>query len=216
MKFFNTLLLALTASVVSAAPTATTDDDSVTIPSEAIVGQFSLAPEEYPVFVHQNDTSFVLLLNSTVLDEAYSSNSKRDAEAWGWIKFRPGQPINKREADASPWGWIKFRPGQPINKREADASPWGWIKFRPGQPINKREAEADADADAEAWGWIKFRPGQPINKREAEADAEPWGWIKFRPGQPINKREAEAEAQPWDSLLANFADFSRRDAEADA
>lgn len=225
MKLLNTLLLAITASAVSAAPTATEVDDSMTVPTEAIVGEYALASEEFPVFISQDDQSFVLILNTTVLDTAYDSVSKRDAEASpGWIKFWTGQPINKREADASP-GWIKFWTGQPINKRDAQASP-GWIKFWTGQPINKRDAEASPgwikfwtgqpinkrEADASP-GWIKFWTGQPINKRDAEASP---GWIKFWTGQPINKRDAQADAEPWASLVSQFGDAAKRDANADA
>lgn len=162
MKFINTLLLTLAASVVSAAPTAT--DGSFAVPTEAILGKIDLAADEFPFLVSDGEHTSVVLLNSTVMDEAYSTVTKRDAEPWGWIRFFPGQPIGKREA-------------------EAEASPWGWIRFFPGQPIGKREA----DAEAEPWGWIKFFPGQPIGKRDAVA--EPWGWIRFFPGQPIGKRE---------------------------
>lgn len=161
MKFVNTLLLSLAASVVSAAPAATpVDDGSVSVPTEAILGRIDLNPEEFPYIVSDGENTSIVLFNTTILDEAYSGVTKRDAEPWGWIKFFPGQPIGKREADASPWGWIKFFPGQPIGKRDAEAEPWGWIKFFPGQPIGKR------DAEAEPWGWIKFFPGQPIGKRE--------------------------------------------------
>lgn len=190
MKFLPTVLFALATSYVAAAPAYTSDEEVLAAPTEAIIGQFSLSSDEYPVIVSQNEQTYIVLLNSTIMDEAYADTTKRDAK-WGWIRFRKGQPVNKREAEAdAKWGWIRFRKGQPVNKRdagadaeayaEAEADAYETSEYEIGEPAAKRDAEADAK-----WGWIRFRKGQPVNKREADAEAK-WGWIRFRKGQPVN------------------------------
>lgn len=163
MKLSFAFLAAAAAVFVSAAPTAdVTDSNDIVFPTEAVLGKFELAKDEIPIYVGEGDESYIVLLNSTIVDLAFadvsssSSNAKREAEAWGWVRYRVGQIQAKREAEADPWGWVKYRVGQIQAKRDADASPWGWVKYRVGQIQAKRDANADADA----WGWVTYRPGQ--------------------------------------------------------
>lgn len=138
--------LTLVASVF-AAPVETTENDTLSIPTEAIINYLDLeGAKDIAILPMANSTdSGILFLNTTVLDQALatenesSSLSKREADAWHWIKLAWGQPIYKRDAtpDANPWHWIDLSWGQPIYKREAkpDAEAWHWINLAWGQPI---------------------------------------------------------------------------------
>ncbi|PVH16760.1 uncharacterized protein CXQ87_004312 [Candidozyma duobushaemuli] len=188
MKFSTTAIIAAAASLVSAAPAPSPTvsavpsavESSFGVPTEAIIGQFSFDSDEYPLSVTYGDRRYVILLNSTIMEQAYASlpgdKQKREAEAaWGWLRFMPGEPFVKRDAEA-----------------DAEAE-WGWLRFMPGEPFVKRDAEADAEAE---WGWLRFMPGEPFVKRDAEADAEAeWGWLRFMPGEPFVKREVEADLE---------------------
>lgn len=168
MKFSITAIIAATGSLVAAAPTPSSTDapsfsevpssveSSFGVPTEAIIGQFSFDADEYPLLTVYEDRRYIILLNSTIMEEAYASlnsgNEKRDAEAeakWGWLRFFPGEPFVKRDAEAdaeAKWGWLRFFPGEPFVKRDADAeAKWGWLRFYPGEPFVKREVEADLE-----------------------------------------------------------------------
>lgn len=135
MKFSTTAIIAAVASLVSTAPAPSTTtstgssavESSFGVPTEAIIGQFSFDSDEYPLSVVYGGHRYVVLVNSTIMDQAYSSLSnektKREAEAgWGWLRFAPGEPFVKRDAEAEAgWGWLRFAPGEPFVKREVDA-----------------------------------------------------------------------------------------------
>lgn len=135
MKFSTTAIFAAAASLVSAAPAASPTTSAVPsavessfgVPTEAIIGQFSFDSDEYPLSVVYGDHRYIVLVNSTIMDQAYASLSndktKREAEAgWGWLRFAPGEPFVKRDAEAEAgWGWLRFAPGEPFVKREVKA-----------------------------------------------------------------------------------------------
>ncbi|KAL3229638.1 Mating factor alpha [Nakaseomyces bracarensis] len=173
MKFTKVLIAA--ASILAATngiPVNEIEEDAAAqVPSEAIIGYIDFGgADDIAILPFQNSTdSGLLFVNTTIYNQATVAAG--------------GKPLKKRDAEAEAWHWLRFRPGQPLYKREAEAEAaaeaWHWLRFRPGQPLYKREAEAEA----EAWHWLRFRPGQPLYKREA--DAEAWHWLRFRPGQPL-------------------------------
>lgn len=172
--------IALLSTVIAAPITEKeSDDSSIKVPSEAILGFLDLTADDDVGLVKINNGthSGILFLNTTIASIAYANEtilSKREASA-----------------EADPWKWLSLRVGQPIYKREAspeaEAEPWEWLSLRVGQPLYKREASPEAEAEADPWKWLSFRVGQPIYKREAspEAEADPWKWLSFRIGQPI-------------------------------
>lgn len=122
---FSIIATALSAATASAASSTTTSSSASAspefdIPREAIIGQYGLNSDEYPLVTSQNNKTTVVLLNTTVVKEAYeeleSGKGKRDAK-WGWLHFWTGQPFVKRDADAK-WGWLHFWTGQPFVKRD--------------------------------------------------------------------------------------------------
>lgn len=147
--------IALLSTVIAAPITEKeSDDSSIKVPSEAILGFLDLTADDDVGLVKINNGthSGILFLNTTIASIAYANEtilSKREASAeadpWKWLSLRVGQPIYKREA--SP-------------EAEAEADPWKWLSFRVGQPIYKREASPEAEADP--WKWLSFRIGQPI------------------------------------------------------
>lgn len=147
--------IALLSTVIAAPITEKeSDDSSIKVPSEAILGFLDLTADDDVGLVKINNGthSGILFLNTTIASIAYANEtilSKREASAeadpWKWLSLRVGQPLYKREA--SP-------------EAEAEADPWKWLSFRVGQPIYKREASPEAEADP--WKWLSFRIGQPI------------------------------------------------------
>lgn len=147
--------IALLSTVIAAPITEKeSDDSSIKVPSEAILGFLDLTADDDVglVKINNGNHSGILFLNTTIASIAYANEtilSKREASAeadpWKWLSLRVGQPIYKREA--SP-------------EAEAEADPWKWLSFRVGQPIYKREASPEAEADP--WKWLSFRIGQPI------------------------------------------------------
>lgn len=143
--------IALLSTVIAAPITEKeSDDSSIKVPSEAILGFLDLTADDDVGLVKINNGthSGILFLNTTIASIAYANEtilSKREASA-----------------EADPWKWLSLRVGQPIYKREAspEAEPWKWLSFRVGQPIYKREASPEAEADP--WKWLSFRIGQPI------------------------------------------------------
>ncbi|CCE65043.1 hypothetical protein TPHA_0J02230 [Tetrapisispora phaffii CBS 4417] len=169
MKLSSVLsTLALTATSAFAAPVSNESVDNASVPAEAIIGylNFDGANDIALLPFSNSTTSGVMFINTTIAEQAYEeagvSLSKREADAWHWLRLDPGQPLYKRDA-------------------EADAEAWHWLRLDPGQPLYKR----DAEADAEAWHWLRLDPGQPLYKRDAEADAEAWHWLRLDPGQPL-------------------------------
>ena len=128
MKFSTIACLSTLVTSIFAAPVETVQNDTLTIPTEAIINYLDLeGAKGIAILPMSNATdSGILFLNTTILDQALTTKnesaslSKRDANAWHWIRLAWGQPIYKRDAmpeanaDADAWHWIKLAWGQPI------------------------------------------------------------------------------------------------------
>ncbi|KAG0683121.1 Mating factor alpha precursor N-terminus [Kluyveromyces marxianus] len=121
--------IALLSTVIAAPITEKeSDDSSIKVPSEAILGFLDLTADDDVGLVKINNGthSGILFLNTTIASIAYANETI--------LKASP-----EAEAEADPWKWLSFRVGQPIYKREAspeaEADPWKWLSFRIGQPI---------------------------------------------------------------------------------
>ncbi|KOG99430.1 Mf(Alpha)2p [Saccharomyces eubayanus] len=134
-----------TIALAAVSVAAASSDDVAKVPAEAVIGYLDLGGDhDITVLPFSNSTaSGLLFINTTIVDAAQreenSTLAKREAvaDAWHWLKLRPGQPMYKRDAEANAeaeaWHWLQLRPGQPMYKREADA--WHWLQLRPGQPM---------------------------------------------------------------------------------
>ncbi|KAG0674310.1 Mating factor alpha precursor N-terminus [Kluyveromyces marxianus] len=134
--------IALLSTVIAAPITEKeSDDSSIKVPSEAILGFLDLTADDDVGLVKINNGthSGILFLNTTIASIAYANETI----------------LSKREASAEADPWKEASP-----EAEAEADPWKWLSFRVGQPIYKREASPEAEADP--WKWLSFRIGQPI------------------------------------------------------
>lgn len=155
MKFSTPLIFGALTALATAAPTpeSSLDIDGTLIPHEAIISGLTIPKDVLPVFNHENNSTTVVFLNSTILAEAKTSNaeSKRDLNA-------VEDDLRKREAEAeaNPWHWVALKIGQPFFKRDADADAdaWHWVALKIGQPFFKRSAEP--------WHWVALKIGQPF------------------------------------------------------
>lgn len=101
MKFSTIAYLSTLVTSVFAAPVETMQNNTLTIPTEAIIDYLDLeGAKDIAILPMSNSTdSGILFLNTTILDQALNgenkatSLSKRDADAWHWIKLAWGQPI---------------------------------------------------------------------------------------------------------------------------
>jgi hypothetical protein len=175
MQLSITLVTALAATLAAAAPAISPEvyEDEVAygFTDDALLSNYTLPADVFPLLQEENGVTRVILVNSTIADEQAQElgddapeftedalAKRRKHKHWTWIRYGLHQPSMKREDLGEA--------GEVLDKRRKHKH-WTWIRYGLHQPSMKREDLGEA--------------GEVLDKRRKHKH---WTWIRYGLHQP--------------------------------